>query len=111
MGIPAITETIDIDLPLEESRTAWNTYVTRMIVGSGSLLTTPEVLARLRRTEPEGGSVRFAAESHHLTRMTLVLEYAIIEWPRDLPMREEQLHQELSDLLQQFKQFAEKPER
>lgn len=111
MGFPTITESIDIDMPSVETRTAWNAYVTSLIVGSGSLLTTPEILARLRRTDAEGGSVQFAQVSSSVTRMTLALDYEVFEWPRDRPRREEQLHHEMRTLLQSFKQFVESRER
>lgn len=102
-----ITKTIDIELPAEETQTAWNSYVTRTIVGSGNRLSTSELLGHLRQAEAGDGTVQFTIEGPRATRMAVALQHDSEADAPELPKRIKELHKELDTELRRFKEYAE----
>ncbi len=104
-----IVETVDVGVPVGAARTAWNTYVTAMIVGSGGRLAPlgPAVPWRRKVREAEDGAVQFAMVSSNVTHVTVALDFESEGADERETKRAEDLRRQIGADLHRFRLFAE----
>lgn len=105
-----ITESIDLELPVDVARQKWGEYVAGMVIGSGLGPGEREYPFRWRKAEREAeqGAIQFIATDEGVSRFTVTLEFP--ELHSDDPMeaaRIEQLRAYLRYDLDLFREFGE----
>ncbi len=105
-----VTESIDLELPVDVVRQKWGEYVAGMVIGSGLGPGENEYPFRWRKAEREAeqGAIQFIATGEGVSRLTVTLEFP--ELHGDDPMesaRIEQLRAYLRYDLDLFREFGE----
>ncbi len=105
-----IAETVDVGVPVGTARSAWNSYVTAMIVGSGGRLAPDgsEVPWRREVRDAEDGAVQFAMKSSHVTRVTVALDFEPSTEEESDARKMEDLRRQIGADLHHYKTFAER---